>query len=148
WQATKEVLAHFASSVDEARVKYASFVKDGISAGYRPQFSGGGLVRSAGGWDAVVAAHRAGDFLKSDERILGDSDFVDAVLSAASEPVEDNGPLQGASLEQVVHRVAEQLQMTSAEVMQRGKSHSTVIARSLLCYWGIRQAGLTATELS
>jgi hypothetical protein len=36
-----------------------------------------------------LTCRHAGAFLKSDERILGDSDFVEAVLGAAVEQIEE-----------------------------------------------------------
>lgn len=45
------------------------FVKKGINQGRRPELIGGGLVRSAGGWQAVQALRQAGIHQKSDERI-------------------------------------------------------------------------------
>jgi hypothetical protein len=38
---------------------------------------GGGLTRSMGGWAAVKSMRKANIFEKSDERILGDGDFVE-----------------------------------------------------------------------
>lgn len=90
WQATKEVLLRFSDSTKEARQKYAVFVTEGVAGGKKPELTGGGLVRSAGGWQSVVSARRAGTFLKSDERILGDSDFVESVLNTAEEQIERN----------------------------------------------------------
>ena len=41
-----------------------------------------------GGWSAVKAKCRAKIFEKSDERILGDGDFVEKVLSGSREQME------------------------------------------------------------
>ena len=38
-----------------------------------------------GGWAAVKALRRSGEYQKGDERILGDAAFVDEVLSQAEE---------------------------------------------------------------
>ena len=51
-------------------MRYRDFVKKGIARGGRPELSGGGLVRSAGGWSAVKMLRRSGLFQKADERIL------------------------------------------------------------------------------
>lgn len=42
-------------------------------------------MRSFGGSEPVKSAKEAGDFLKSDERILGDSNFVNTVLPFVEE---------------------------------------------------------------
>jgi putative transposase len=43
------------------------------------------LLRSSGGWLALKGFRKAGIRLKGDERILGDSDFVEHVLKTAGE---------------------------------------------------------------
>ena len=42
----------------------------------RPDLIGGGLIRSAGEWQAVQALRKNKTHLKGVERILGDNDFV------------------------------------------------------------------------
>ena len=56
--------------------------------GKRPDLIGGGLVRSAGGWSAIKAQRIAKIYQKGDERILGDGDFVEQILSAANEEMK------------------------------------------------------------
>ena len=56
--------------------------------GRKPGLTGGGLVRSVGGWQELNALRREKVHLKSDERILGDSDFVETALDFASEAAE------------------------------------------------------------
>jgi hypothetical protein len=53
WQDTDYVLKLFNSKLSIARRRYREYVKKGISEGERPDLIGGGLVRSAGGWDAL-----------------------------------------------------------------------------------------------
>ena len=65
WQDTDKVLALFANRPSSARRGYRQFVEDGIEMGRRPELTGGGLIRSAGGWVALKFSKRGG---KSDER--------------------------------------------------------------------------------
>ncbi len=88
WQDHTYVLQLFADKVSIARKKYKRFVLNGIALGKRPDLSGGGLIRSNGGWTAVKSLRRQNLHLKSDERILGDTDFVKRVLSSAEEQLE------------------------------------------------------------
>jgi len=60
--------------------------------GRQPDLVGGGLIRSAGGWAAVQCLRKAGLSQKSDERILGDGDFVDAVLNNVADRLKIAGP--------------------------------------------------------
>jgi len=149
WQSTQEVLLRFDQKVEAARIKYGAFVAEGIAAGKRPEFTGGGLVRSAGGWQELTGARRAGTFLKSDERILGDSDFVAAVLNAAEEQIrrENANQIKGVDLDLVAQRVSDLLHVSLTDVWQRGKKPVIVEARSLVCYWATREIGMTATAV-
>lgn len=56
--------------------------------GRRSDFIGGGLIGSIGGWDAVKALRPEKIFHKSDERILGDGDFVESVLASSAEAMK------------------------------------------------------------
>ena len=94
WQEVNEVLAWFAPKRRQARKRYRSFVEKAIQQGRRKDLTGGGLLRSAGGWLNVKMLREAKMFYKSDERILGDSDFVESVLAAADEQMERNMPFK------------------------------------------------------
>ena len=50
WQNLEYVYQLFSDRKKEARKKYRKFVEDGISEGKRPELTGGGLLRSIGGW--------------------------------------------------------------------------------------------------
>ncbi len=56
-----------------------------MSMGHNPEFTGGGLIRSKGGWSQVLSARRTGTPEESDERILGGGDFVNAILKETEE---------------------------------------------------------------
>ena len=45
-----------------------------------PELTGGGLIRSSGGWAADKTMRRGTDRMKGDERILGAGDFVESVV--------------------------------------------------------------------
>jgi len=150
FQDTAYVLQLFGRKVSAARKAYRAYVEKGIARGRRPELVGGGLVRSAGGWSAVKAMRRAQDHMKSDERILGDGEFTQAVLDRAQERLEERYRLkaQGYDLEKVIHRVSSELGIEPEQVWAAGKHRLTVKARSLLCYWAVRKLGFSATELS
>ena len=133
----------------KGRFMELSFVEKGISEGKRPEFTGGGLLRSIGGWMALKGFQKSGIRVKGDERILGDSDFVKDVLKAAEEAFEQKYELEakGYDFERVVNRVAEVLDMEVEDVLRMGKSPQTVKARSLLCFWAHRKLGMTTIEI-
>lgn len=87
---------------------------------------------------------------KSDERVLGDSDFVEKVLKAADESLERKYRLasEGYDLNRLVDRVAEIFSIEPEEIFQPGKQPIKVKARSLLCHWAAHELGMTMTELA
>jgi hypothetical protein len=74
------ILRLFGDKVFPTRRRYRDFVEKGIADSKRPELTGRGLIRSVGGWAAAKALRRANALQKGDEQILGDGDFVDAVL--------------------------------------------------------------------
>lgn len=81
WQDVDGVLGLFGKRVSQARRGYKSFLAKGLDQGRRDDLTGGGLVRSVGGWKNAKAMRKAKIWQKSDERILGDGDFVDICFS-------------------------------------------------------------------
>lgn len=150
WQETASVLALFADHVSTARRRYRQFVKKGIDQGRRPELIGGGLVRSAGGWQAVQALREAGVHQKSDERILGDSEFTEEVLARAEEGLQQRYALaaQGIGIEQLMQGVSELTGVTVGALAGAGKKRESVKARSLLCYWAVTEMGMALTDLA
>ena len=90
WQNIDYVYGLFSDKKREARKKYREFVEHGISEGKRSDLTGGGLLRSSGGWTDFKGFRKAGIRVKWDERILGDSDFVESVLKSDEEALEEN----------------------------------------------------------
>jgi len=150
WQDFQYVLRLFGDKERTARGRYNEFVREGIEQGERSDLIGGGLLRSQGGWAAVKALRRSGEYQKGDERILGDGDFVDEVLSKAEEHLEERYRLQveGYDLDKLIERVGELMGMSSEEIMEKGKERRKVEARSILCYWATDSLGIGQGELA
>jgi putative transposase len=150
WQDSAYVLKLFGGSTIKGRKRYREFVQKEAQRGRRPELSGGGLVRSMGGWKEIQARRSSGDRTRGDERILGDGDFVESVLAAGSERLEQRSRLKNAGydFEGLVERVAAIFDMPLSEVLREGKYARTVAARSLLCYWANRALGISTVELA
>jgi len=150
WQQVDQVLHRFGADEAAARGAYRSFIEAGINQGRREDLIGGGLVRSSGGWTRVKSMRMAGQFLKSDERILGDSDFVEKVLREAHEAIQRKCQLrsQGVSVEQLIRIAAKMVSIPPDMVMGPGKERRRVKARRLVSYWGVRELGLTSTMIA
>jgi len=150
WQDTGYILARFGKHVSRARQRYREFMHDGVATGKRPELTGGGLIRSLGGWKTAIKTLSRMDRLKGDERILGNSDFVDETLRLAEEELHrrDQLKLAGYGLDQLARDVAGLFDINPARIFEAGKYPRIVQARGLLCYWGVRELGMTATALA
>lgn len=150
WQNTKYILGLFGDKVSVARRRYLEFVKKGIAAGKRQDLTGGGLVRSVGGWSALKSLRKSGAFQKGDERILGDGEFVEKVLFQAGEAFERKYRLKakGVDVGRIAERVTDIMGMAPEAVWASGKQPKIVQARSLLCYWATSELGISQVWLS
>jgi putative transposase len=150
WQETEWVLTLFGDRVSTARRGYRRFVEKGMDQGSRPDLIGGGLLRSAGGWQAVEDLRKAGIHQKSDERILGDSDFVEDVLAKAQERLQQKYALaaQGVGLEQLMQWVSDLTAVPVKNMTGASKRPQTVKARALVCFWAGRELGMSMTDLA
>jgi putative transposase len=149
WQNVDYVYGLFSEKKRLARTRYRVYVENGILDGKRPDLIGGGLLRSTGGWSVLKGLRKVGIRVKGDERILGDSDFVESVLKSAEEELEEKYDLKarGYDFDRVAQRVAEVMEMEIEQVTAFGKSPQTVKARSLLCFWAHRKLGMTTIEI-
>ena len=150
WQDVKYVLKFFGESLGVARRRYREFLADGVDRGRRPDLVGGGLIRSAGGWSAVKTMRRMGEYQKGDERLLGDGDFVERVLLHAQENLKTTYPFRtpGFDFSKIVNRAAELTGMKPDDILTGGRMRRVAAARCMVCYWTVREAGMSQTELS
>jgi putative transposase len=151
WQDVDYVLSYFGESRGRARKEYRSHMEAGFSQGRRDELTGGGLIRSLGGWSEVCkGALKGREYVKSDERILGDSDFVAAVLRQVEEKFDRKYELKrlGYDLARVAARVGEIFELKEQDIFSNGKQQRKVKARSLLCYWAVRELGISQTDLA
>ncbi len=123
WQETDRVLALFGKKAAAARKKYREFVSNGVEAGRKPELTGGGLIRSVGGWRVLKSLGNMGIHFKSDGRILGDSDFAEKVLGDAAEEMERRYRLEaeGYDFDTVVKRVSDIFNMRVRRILSPGK---------------------------
>ena len=151
WQDVDYVLSYFGRTAKSARKAYINYVEGGIGQGRRGDLTGGGLIRSIGGWSEVKRLREQGqEHVMSDERILGDSEFVESLLSQADERYERHYTLKrlGYDLNNIAERVAEIYGMDPSEILSKGKQQRKVQARSLFCFWAVRELGISLRELA
>jgi hypothetical protein len=144
------VLGQFGKRLAPARGAYRSFVEKGIALGKRSELTGGGLIRSMGSWGAAKSLRRSREHLKGDERILGDSDFVESVLTNQNERLERRYALeaQGYDFQAALRRVGEVVGLDAESIIVASKQPRHVEARALVCYWAVRELGMTAVSVA
>jgi len=143
----EDVLRHFGKNLKEARRRYRQFVQKGIKQGRRPEFQGGGLVRSAGGNKAGLLGRKKEAREKGDARILGSGDFVNEALSKAGEEWESQiGPRP--SLKALINTVSEAFDLSSQQLKSRSRRKSIVDARSVLARVAVRNYGYKGIEVA
>lgn len=151
WQDIEYVLKYYGKRTGISRKKYRTYVEEGITQGRRPDLIGGGLIRSLGGWDEVKKIRLTGlDRIKSDQRILGESDFVNEVLSESEEKLTRKYELKsrGYSYKRVLERVCSLFEMDEDYITGKGRQQDRVQARDLLCYWSSKELGIPMAELA
>jgi putative transposase len=151
WQDFEYVLKYFGKRIGASRKKYRSYVEEGITLGRRPELVGGGLIRSMGGWKEIKKMRLKGqDRIKSDQRILGDNDFVLEVLSESEENLTERYRLKsrGFNYEKVIEMVSSIFELEKEYITGKGRQQGRVQARDLLCYLCAVKLGMSITELA
>ena len=134
-----------------ARKKYRLYVDQGIPMGRRPDLVVGDLIRSLGGWDEIKKMRLSGqDRIKSDQRILGRSDFVLNVLSESKENLSRKYKLKsmGFNFEKVIERVSLLFHVDKDYIIGRGRQKDRVRARDLVCYWSAIELRIPMADLA
>ena len=146
WQNVSFILSLFGKKRTPAIKKYRMFLENGLELGKRPDLTGGGLIRSVGGWDKLKSLRRMQGHLKGDERILGDSDFTQEVLNAANEYMEQRYRLKakGYDFNKILENVSRLFAIEIKELLVPSKQPHRVKARSLICYWAVKKVGISS----
>jgi putative transposase len=150
WQDTQFVLTLFGRTVSEARRNLQRHVSKWGVKGPCPELTGGGLIRSAGGWRAVKEAYRDGIRLASDERILGSSQFVERALEKAGEAYDRRMRIRasGVDLSRVIDTVCEFLKVEERELASPTRRPKIARARALVGLIAIRDLSITGSEVA
>lgn len=150
WQATGEILERFGKSKAEAIRHYEDFVAEGEDMGRREDLSGGGLVRSAGGWRGIQELKASKERWQADERILGDGDFVSQTLKEAAAEMNRQEKLkaEGWDINKVVEKVCDLLEVDVKDIKSLSKQSKIAQAKSLIIYFSYKDLKVTGVELS
>ena len=145
------MLRQFGAAEDEARHRYLEYVAKAAGLGRRPEFVGGVAVRRLSGWGQVGKTRRKGmKRSKGDRRILGDSGFVEKVLSDSKESFEARYALrrEGWDFERILQRASAVCGVAPEQVLSGGRQRPRSMVRALTCYWAVRRLGLSSIEMA
>ena len=149
WQNTEHVLSFFGDAGNSRR-NYSRYIGKGIDQGRRPELVGGGLIRSMGGWSAVLASRRRGESEASDQRILGDGDFVKQVVSGLDDLVKKNLRLSGKRIDikALAKKMSERYNVSIGELRSGGRRGAVVKARQAMSWIGVRELGYSGADVA
>jgi hypothetical protein len=150
WQSVTEVLRLFASGVVTARRRYREYVAQDLGERESDALLGGGLVRCYGGWEGLKRLHKEHVRCIGDERILGDSDFVERVLAQDTLSIEKGTQRiqAGWDLVRLIRRVRQYCGIKEEQLAQKARANDLSLAKALICFWGSREMSLSLREIA
>ena len=150
WQDTDYVLALFGRTVSESRKKLHDHISQWSAKGRCADLTGGGLIRSAGGWQAIKDAYRDGVKIAGDERMLGSSNFVETTLKENQEAYDRRTMLRsaGIDLSAVITTACRYLGIDEAELAGRTRRIEIARARALIGCIATQELLISGSELA
>ena len=150
WMDVDHALSEFGTTRRKAVNEYRRFMQDGLGQGRLPEFTGGGLIRSKGGWSQVLSARRSGRKEGYDERILGGGDFVNLILKEAEEKTQSQLKLRrsGKTLNRIIEEECKKKRISPNELKGGGRRRMASALRATIAKRGLDELGLSMAEIA
>ena len=150
WMDTGYILSQFGGRKKAARNAYHRFMGEGLAMGRIPDFTGGGLVRSKGGWSYVVSSRRRGQVEEYDERILGSGDFVNAILKETEEKTRRQLKLRKAdkTLPKIIEEECKEGGISGIELRGGSRRRKVSAVRGRVAKRGVDELGIAMAEIA
>jgi len=150
WMDRNQVLNEFGGTMRKAVNAYRRFISEGLSEGRNPTLTGGGLIRSQGGWSRVLGLQRKGALEESDERILGGGDFVHAIIRDAEERHLRQTKLRrtGKNVQDIIREECVRLGVSSGELIKGSRRRRVSAARIRIATRCKEEIGLSGAEIA
>lgn len=144
------ILAYFGKTEKEAQRRYRHFIEQGITLGTRPDLTGGGLTRSAGGWAEVASIRRRREPIPSDERILGSGAFVRSILAEAGKVFDDtlNWKASLPDLPTLSKFIARKENINLSSLLSGSRRRPITQARRILCQMAVKKLRYTGASVA
>jgi REP element-mobilizing transposase RayT len=149
WQDTRYILSFFGKG-RVGKNNYLKFIEQGVVQGRRTDLVGGGLIRSLGSWTEVLSLRRRGEKQAYDQRILGDDEFVQGVLSEMNDLGKDNLRLRSKrkGLSSLAEKVCEIHKVSLGELRSGSRRNEIIEARQAFSWLAVRELGYSGAEVS
>ena len=150
WMDVDYVLSTFGATRRKAVNEYRRFMQDGLSQGRLPELTGGGLVRSTGGWSQVLSARRSGQKEEFDDRILGSGDFVNVILKEIEEKTRRQLKLKrsGQTLAGIIEDECKKGRISPIELKGGGRRRKISALLAKIAKRGLDELGLSLAEIA
>lgn len=150
WLDGNYVLLQFNDTKRKARNAYRQFVHEGFGMGRKPELTGGGLVRSLGGWSQVQSAQGKGQKTEYDERILGSGDFVTAIFKEAEDKQIRQFKIKrtGLTITGIIEKECKTARISEKELKNGSKRMIVRTVRETIARRGVEELGLTSAEIA
>jgi REP element-mobilizing transposase RayT len=149
WQETNYVLGQFGSGRRKAIRAYRKFMEEGKGLGKRADLTGGGLIRSLGGWSRVLSLRGKGEEMEHDPRILGSGGFVRAIMGEADEKLarQMGNRQRKRSIAELVRRMCKEGGVKEEELKGGGQRRKVAEVRGKIAYLMSREMGISLAEI-
>lgn len=150
WMDIDAVLSQFDGRKKRAISEYRRFVMEELGAGRKPELTGGGLVRSQGGWSRVLALQRGGQKQESDERILGTGDFVQAILREVEERQLRQTKLRrrGKGIADIIREECRKCGVNEQELVRGSRRRKVSQTRAVIALRCREEIGISGAEIA
>ncbi len=148
-QDTDSVLSLFANDRGTARNAYRLSVADRLASPRPVDLEGGGLKRSLGCWESRPQLKRSRERWAADERILGDSDFVNRMLVEIEAREPSLVRVHAADVvPQLCTLVGTQFGIGAPVVMSRSCLPAAVAARAIVSWLAVARLGAIPAQVA
>ena len=150
WQEKDFVLSQFSPDARRAVQIYHRFLGEGKEQGKREDLSGGGLVRSYGGWSRVISLRGKSNPLDHDPRILGKTEYVKEILAEASQEIRRQFKTgeKETLISQSINLLCRQEGINEMELRRGGQRKPVSKVRSQLAFQLNREFGIPMAEIA
>ena len=150
WMDSDHVLLQFGSTRRRGLAAYRTFMQEGVGLGHQAALTGGGLLRSLGGWSQVLARRRTGQAAEGDERILGSGDFVHAILKETDEKQMRQLKVKrgGVTIDNILNDACKKAGISPREIKQGFRRRPVSRLRAEIALRSRTELGLSSAEIA